>query len=90
MIFCYEMFLSSLETPPQTRLDFASIGEMELFYTRTLDTLQTIGFRPHHGRPESFKRALRRVFGRAPLERQDLRLMHRIFQQMDYYVKQRG
>jgi tRNA C32,U32 (ribose-2'-O)-methylase TrmJ len=35
----------------------------------------------------SFKYALRRVFGRAPLEKQDLRLLHRIFQQMDHYVK---
>lgn len=87
MVFCYEVFLASLETMPKSKLDLASVDEMELFYSRMLGTLQAIGFRPHHGRPESFKRALRRVFGRAPLEKQDLRLLHRIFQQMDYYVR---
>jgi TrmH family RNA methyltransferase len=86
MIFCYELLLASLDAPPRTRLELASIAEMEQFYAHMLDTLTAIGFRPHHGRPESFKRALRRVFGRAPLETQDLRLLHRIFQQMDYYV----
>ena len=90
MIFCYEILLASLHAPPQAKYDFASVDEMELLFSRMLDTLVGIGFRPHHGRPESFKRALRRVFGRAPLEKQDLRLLHRIFQQMDFFVKRHG
>jgi TrmH family RNA methyltransferase len=87
MLFCYEIFLASLDAPPAAQLEPASTGEMEQLYAHMLGTLQAIGFRPHHGRPESFKRALRRVFGRAPLEKQDVRLLHRIFQQIDYFVK---
>ncbi len=87
MIFCYEVFLASLDAPPKQKLDLASVAEMELLYERMIETLVPIGFQPHHGKPESFKRALRRVFGRAPLEKQDLRLLHRIFQQMDFYAK---
>ena len=90
MIVCYEVFLASLDAPPHTRLELATVAELEQLYSHMLDTLTAIGFRPHHGRPESFKRALRRVFGRAPLEIQDLRLLHRILQQMDYYVKKEG
>jgi len=87
MIFCYEVFLASLDVPPRTKLDLATVAEMETLYNHMLDTLMSIGLRPHHDRPESFKRALRRVFGRAPLEKQDLRLMHRMFQQMDFFVR---
>lgn len=87
MICCHEVFLAALETQPSVKYDYATVDELEQLYERILGSLMQVGFKPHHGRPESFKRALRRVFGRAPLEKQDLRLLYRMFQQVDYYVR---
>ena len=51
------------------------------------ESLAKVGFRPHQGDPKSFLRSLRRVLSRAPLEKRDVNVLHRICQQIDYYVK---
>jgi len=48
--------------------------------------LAKIGFRPHQGDPDSFLRSLRRVIARAPLEKRDCNVLHRICQQIDHYA----
>ena len=49
-------------------------------------SLDKIGFRPHQGDPQSFLRSLRRAIARAPLEKRDCNVLHRICQQIDFYV----
>jgi TrmH family RNA methyltransferase len=86
MIFGYEIFLASLGEIPQTRHNLATVHEVETMLKHLTESLAKVGFRPHQGEPESFLRSLRRVLGRAPLENRDVNVLHRICQQIDYYV----
>ena len=86
MIFGYEIFLASLGEIPKPRYNLATVHEVELMLKHLTESLAKVGFRPHQGDPESFLRSLRRVLGRAPLEKRDVNVLHRICQQIDYYV----
>jgi TrmH family RNA methyltransferase len=90
MVFSYEIFLASFGKIPAPRYHLATVKEVESVMRHLGDTLLRVGFRPHHGDPESFLRALRRVLSRAPLESRDCNVLHRICQQMDYFVEQHG
>ena len=87
MIFGYEIFLASLGTVPKPRQNLATVHEVESILQHLSTSLDKVGFRPHQGDPESFLRSLRRVLGRAPLEKRDVNVLHRICQQIDYYVQ---
>lgn len=86
MIFGYEIFLASLGEVPKQRQNLATVHEIEFLLKHLSASLDKVGFRPHQGDPESFLRSLRRVLGRAPLEQRDVNVMHRICQQIDYFV----
>jgi TrmH family RNA methyltransferase len=86
MIFGYEIFLASLGEITKTRHNLATVHEVETMLKHVSESLAKVGFRPHQGEPESFLRSLRRVLGRAPLEKRDVNVLHRICQQIDYYV----
>jgi TrmH family RNA methyltransferase len=90
MIFGYELFLASLGEIPKPRYNLATVHEVELMLKHLSESLAKVGFRPHQGDPESFLRSLRRVLGRAPLERRDVNVLHRICQQIDYFVEGRS
>ncbi len=87
MLFCYEIFLASMGQIPKPRYDLASIHEVEGVLKHLGESLGKMGFRPHQGDPDSFLRSLRRVLSRAPLEKRDCRVLHRICQQLDYFAK---
>jgi TrmH family RNA methyltransferase len=87
MLYVYEIFQASLTSLPPPRHELASNKELELALTHLGESLGRIGFRPHQGDPESFLRSLRRLFSRAPLEKRDCNVLHRICQQIDYYVE---
>ncbi len=87
MLFCYEILLASLGAIPPPRYNLATVHEMESVLKHLADSLNKIGFRPHQGDPDSFIRSLRRVLSRAPLEKRDINVLHRICQQIDYSVK---
>jgi tRNA C32,U32 (ribose-2'-O)-methylase TrmJ len=72
-------------SPP--RYNLATVHEVESLLTHLSRSLAKVGFRPHQGDPDSFLRSLRRVLGRAPLEQRDCNVLHRICQQIDYYVQ---
>jgi TrmH family RNA methyltransferase len=87
MLFAYEIYLASLGEVPKPRYNLATVHEVESVLKHLSESLARIGFRPHQGDPESFLRSLRRVLSRAPLEKRDCNVLHRICQQIDYYVK---
>ena len=87
MLFAYEIYLASLGEMPGPRYNLATVHEIESVLTHLAESLSKVGFRPHQGDPESFLRSLRRVLSRAPLEKRDCNVLHRICQQIDYYVK---
>ncbi|MCX7886200.1 MAG: RNA methyltransferase [Verrucomicrobiae bacterium] len=90
MIYAYEIFLASLGEVPLPRKTLATVGEIESLLKHMGESLAKVGFRPHQGDPESFLRSLRRVLGRAPLEKRDVNVLHRICQQIDHYVATHG
>jgi len=87
MLFTYEVYLASLGEVPKPRYDLATVHEVESVLKHLAESLSKVGFRPHQGDPESFLRSLRRVLSRAPLEKRDANVLHRICQQIDYYVQ---
>lgn len=87
MLFSYEVYLASLAEVPKARYNLATVHEVETVLKHLSESLAKVGFRPHQGDPESFLRSLRRVLSRAPLEKRDVNVLHRICQQIDYYVK---
>lgn len=87
MLFAYEIYLASLGEVPKPRYNLATVHEVESVLTHLAESLARVGFRPHQGDPESFLRSLRRVLSRAPLEKRDANVLHRICQQIDYFVE---
>lgn len=87
MLFSYEVYLASLGEVPKPRYNLATVHEVETVLKHLSESLTKVGFRPHQGDSESFLRSLRRVLSRAPLEKRDVNVVHRICQQIDYYVK---
>jgi len=87
MLLSYEIYLASLGEVPKPKYNLATVHEVESVLNHLATSLAKIGFRPHQGDPDSFLRSLRRVIARAPLEKRDCNVLHRICQQIDYYVK---
>ncbi|HUK83163.1 MAG TPA: RNA methyltransferase [Verrucomicrobiae bacterium] len=87
MLFAYEIYLASLGEVPKPHYNLATVHEVESVLKHLSESLAKVGFRPHQGDPESFLRSLRRVLSRAPLEKRDVNVLHRICQQIDYYVE---
>ena len=88
MLFAYEIYLASLGEVPKPSYNLATVHEVESVLKHLAESLSKVGFRPHQGDPESFLRSLRRVLSRAPLEKRDCNVLHRICQQIDYHVKE--
>jgi TrmH family RNA methyltransferase len=86
MLFSYEVFLASFGEVPTIPIKLATVHEVEMTLQHLSESLAKTGFRPHQGNPDSFLRSLRRVISRAPLEKRDCNVLHRICQQIDYYV----
>jgi TrmH family RNA methyltransferase len=90
MILGYEIFLASLGEIPKPAYKLATVHEVETMLKHMSESLAKVGFKPHQGDPESFLRSLRRVLSRAPLEKRDVNVLHRICQQIDYFVSGRA
>jgi tRNA C32,U32 (ribose-2'-O)-methylase TrmJ len=86
MLFAYEIYLASLGDIPKPRHNLATVHEVETMLQHMSESLARVGFKPHQGDPESFLRSLRRVLSRAPLEKRDVNVLHRICQQIEHYV----
>jgi TrmH family RNA methyltransferase len=89
MLFSYEVYLANLGDVPKPRYNLATVHEVESLLKHLSESLGKVGFRPHQGDSESFLRSLRRVLSRAPLEKRDCNVLHRICQQIDYFAKGR-
>lgn len=86
MVFAYEIFKQSLTANPNFYWDYAEPHEVELFYQRVQRLLEHIEFQPKQTM-EDFMITVKRIFGRTPLEERDVRLLHKIFQEVEFYIK---
>ena len=81
-VVAYEVFLGSIGKVVGPKLDLSPDLEVERAIQHFVAAMVQVGFRPHHGDPESFARPLRRVFSRAALENRDVRVLHRVAHQV--------
>lgn len=87
MVCAYEIFQVAQVPPPPVRLRLADINDVERIARRINDTLGSLGF-VSLPVPETFLRALRRVFRRSfRLEKRDVATLHMICDRIDYYVE---
>ncbi|MDH7568034.1 MAG: RNA methyltransferase [Armatimonadota bacterium] len=77
-VFAYEVFQASLGTTVRRPADLANLAEQEALLQRVNALLLAIGFVPFRNDSEAFAQTLRRVFGRAGMQRQDVRALHKL------------
>ena len=67
----------------------APFEQLERMFDHMEKTLIGIGFLdPKH--PKRIMRVLRRIFGRSQLDEREVRILHGIWSQMDWYLKNKG
>ena len=68
----------------------ANAREVEAVHEQILRAMGLIGFRPYNDDPSNFSRVLRRFLTRAPLERRDAMVLHRICGQIRKFAARAG
>jgi tRNA/rRNA methyltransferase len=85
LVCCYELFLATGQTDVDTTApNLAGPELLERFYKHQEKVLQEIRFL-HGDQAPSILRTLRRIYGRAALEPRDLKILHGVLAQMDWY-----
>jgi tRNA/rRNA methyltransferase len=85
MIVCYELFLGEPIHFNTSAPKLASLEQIEAMYSQLERALLEIGFlQPQNARHMMF--ALRRMLGRADLERSDVGILRGIARQIDWYA----
>ena len=85
MIVCYEIFLAQLAREPVRVVRAAPVEQVEAMYAQLERALLDIGFlHPQNARHMMF--ALRRMLGRAGLERPDVGVLRGIARQIGWYA----
>ncbi|MBW1729847.1 MAG: RNA methyltransferase [Deltaproteobacteria bacterium] len=87
MIFCYEIFMASRETEPETIPRMANKFELEGMYEHLKQVLTKIGFIDPQN-PEHWMLNIRRFLSRTPLRARDVRIIRGICRQIDWYTGQ--
>ena len=82
MVYLYEIFQHHLDGNPHFDWRLADPREIEQLYRRIEIILNLTGFVPRKTM-ERFILRIRRLFGRTPMEERDVRLLHRIFKQIE-------
>lgn len=85
-IFAYEIFLASVKEMPTEEYEYAEVNQIEAFYGRVTDLLNTIGVTPYNHDWETYLRSLRRVFSRTRLETRDIATLDMIFSTTNRYI----
>ncbi len=89
LLCCYEVRRAALaqETAPEPRmLELAPAGEIDFALARLQLALLQIGFL-HPQNPDHIMFAFRRLFGRAGLEKRDVRILLGLARQIEWYAK---
>ena len=85
-IFAYEIFLASVTEMPTEEYEYAEVNEIEAFYGRITNLLNTVGVTPYNHEWETYLRSLRRVFSRTRLETRDIATLDMIFSTTNRYI----
>ena len=85
-VFAYEIFLASVTVVPTEKYEYAEVNEIEAFYGRVTNLLNTVGVTPYNHDWETYLRSLRRVFSRTRLETRDIATLDMIFSTTNRYI----
>ena len=85
-VFAYEIFLASVTEMPTAEYEYAEVNEIEAFYGRVTNLLNTVGVTPYNHDWETYLRSLRRVFSRTRLETRDIATLDMIFSTTNRYI----
>ncbi len=86
MIVCYELLLGSLEKEPGHVPKLAPVAQVEAMYAQLEDALLEIGFL-HSMNAKHMMMRIRRMLGKAFLERPDVGILRGIARQIDWYAR---
>ncbi|MEJ2244758.1 MAG: RNA methyltransferase [Acidobacteriota bacterium] len=89
MIVCYELFLGTLDREPAHVPDLAPIEQVEAMYEQLERALLDIGFL-HSKNARHMMLGIRRMLGRAGLEKSDVGVLRGIARQIGWYSTTRG
>ena len=87
LLIAYELFRAQPLAPVQEAAPLASVDDFERVVHHVLESLTTIGFKPFNDNMSNFERVLRRFLSRAPLERRDAWVLHRICGQIKKFCR---
>jgi TrmH family RNA methyltransferase len=85
MIVCYELFLGTLEREPGHVPTLASLDQVEAMYAQLEKALLGIGFL-HSENTKHMMMRIRRMLGKAALERSDVGVLRGIARQINWYA----
>ena len=85
-VFAYEIFIASVTEMPTEEYEYAEVNEIEAFYGRVTNLLNTVGVTPYNHDWETYLRSLRRVFSRTRLETRDIATLDMIFSTTNRYI----
>ncbi len=88
LLFAYELLRARKPPPRQPLPDLASFEDLERMYARIERALTHIGF-IHRNTPQTFMRSVRRVFGRAGLEKRDVYVILKICERIEQFSEER-
>jgi tRNA/rRNA methyltransferase len=88
MVLCYELFQAQRGTEADS-LPVAPVEQLERMFDQMEETLLDIGFLDPHD-PKRIMRAIRKIFGRSQLDEREVRILHGIWSQMNWYAKKQG
>jgi tRNA/rRNA methyltransferase len=85
MVLCYELFEAQRGTEADS-FPVAPVEQLERMFGHMEETLIRIGFLDPHD-PKRIMRAIRKMFGRSQLDQREVRILHGIWSQMNWYAK---
>ncbi len=86
MVYAYELFKASFEEEKRFRWRLANYQQMEGVYEHLRSSLERVNFIPMDSW-ENFMMRFRRMFARANPEVRDVKVMHKILQAFDEYIR---
>lgn len=91
MIVAYELYAAAAapSAGPDAQQTLADIRELELFYTRLQDTLQTIGFIDRDN-PERMMFSFRQLFGKARLNSREVSILQGVLSDIDRKIRSKN
>jgi tRNA/rRNA methyltransferase len=85
MVLCYELFQAQGGVEGDSFL-VASVEQLERMFDHMEETLIGIGFLDPND-PKRIMRVIRKIFGRSQLDEREVKILHGIWSQMDWYLK---